>query len=712
MSYWYRTGTISVANGSTTVTGTLTGWNSTVRAGDMLHAGNNPAVEIASVTDNTHFELVEAWPYTTLSGANYGTELGPGWNDVTRLANDVATALASQAEILSGIGAPSDSLGSEGDRYFQDDAPNYYIKGEATWSDPIAIQGPTGATGATGPANSLAIGTVTTGTAGGSASATITGSAPSQTLNLTIPRGATGATGATGAQGPANSLTIGTVTTGDAGTSAAATITGTPPSQTLNLTIPKGDAGTNGADGADGADGSLVTATSTTSLTPALGSNVFTVASGLSFLPGMRVRGASTANLTTNWFSGIVLSYATTSLTISIGTLGPSVVSAADWNIALTGEIGPSSGGNVTGPESSTDLNLAAFNGTSGLLLQDAGVKVSDIIASAVAAATSPRNRCLNPILSIAQAGVASTSDGSYSGIDQWYVLTQTGAVASSQLTNVTDGVPNMGRLTQSQATAQRFGWAQVFENAAVKDLRSKSVTFAFKARMSASTILRYAIIEWTGTADSVTKDVVNSWTNTTFTTGQFFSGTSLTIAATGSVALTASTLTDATLSATISSSMNNIIIFAWTDSAQAQTVTLDIGNVFFGQGTSAPAVFDLPSYDDDLRRCSKFYVKITGDGTNAIPISNAGGITVSSTSFQGGIVYQVPMRAAPSISTSGSFEVRGNGFFSASAVSFSSITPTSAIVSMTISGATAGDGGIARIQAPGGGSVIFDSRL
>jgi hypothetical protein len=46
-----------------------------------------------------------------------------------------------------------------------------------------------------------------------------------------------------GRDGAPNSLAIGTVTTGAAGSAASATITGTAPSQTLNLTIPKGDAG-------------------------------------------------------------------------------------------------------------------------------------------------------------------------------------------------------------------------------------------------------------------------------------------------------------------------------------------------------------------------------------------------------------------------------------------------------------------------------------
>ena len=51
-----------------------------------------------------------------------------------------------------------------------------------------------GATGPTGPAPTLAIGTVTTGDPGTSASATITGTAPNYILNLTIPQGPTGPT--------------------------------------------------------------------------------------------------------------------------------------------------------------------------------------------------------------------------------------------------------------------------------------------------------------------------------------------------------------------------------------------------------------------------------------------------------------------------------------------------------------------------------------
>ena len=59
--------------------------------------------------------------------------------------------------------------------------------------------------------------------------------------------GATGPTGATGADAETPILTIGTVTTGDPGTEASATITGTAPDFVLNLTIPQGPTGPTGA---------------------------------------------------------------------------------------------------------------------------------------------------------------------------------------------------------------------------------------------------------------------------------------------------------------------------------------------------------------------------------------------------------------------------------------------------------------------------------
>ena len=82
--------------------------------------------------------------------------------------------------------------------------------------------GPQGSTGATGPANTLTVGTVTTLAAGELATIGITGTAPNQTVNFGIPNGADGATGdigiITSASAPANTevLWVDTSEAGDA----------------------------------------------------------------------------------------------------------------------------------------------------------------------------------------------------------------------------------------------------------------------------------------------------------------------------------------------------------------------------------------------------------------------------------------------------------------------------------------------------------------
>jgi hypothetical protein len=113
-------------------------------------------------------------------------------------------------------------------------------------------------------ASSLAIGTVTTLAAGSAATATITGLAPSQTLNLGIPtgpQGATGSTGATGATGPqgatgaTSTLAVGTVTSVANSGTASITNVGSSTAGTFDFVLRDGPTGPQGATGATGATG-------------------------------------------------------------------------------------------------------------------------------------------------------------------------------------------------------------------------------------------------------------------------------------------------------------------------------------------------------------------------------------------------------------------------------------------------------------------------
>ena len=80
--------------------------------------------------------------------------------------------------------------------------------------------------GPAGPANTLSIGNVT---ASETASAEITGTAPTQTLNLWLPKGDTGA------PGPATQVAVHSTETTAAGTNAVVTIEGVPPAQILKF---------------------------------------------------------------------------------------------------------------------------------------------------------------------------------------------------------------------------------------------------------------------------------------------------------------------------------------------------------------------------------------------------------------------------------------------------------------------------------------------
>lgn len=108
---------------------------------------------------------------------------------------------------------------------------NGFTGTEAEWL--ASLKGETGAT------PNISIGDVTTGQPGTNAEASVSGTPENPVMDFIIPRGDIGAT---------PNMTIGTVATGQEGTYAQATITGTPEDPVLNLTIPRGDTGDAGFD--------------------------------------------------------------------------------------------------------------------------------------------------------------------------------------------------------------------------------------------------------------------------------------------------------------------------------------------------------------------------------------------------------------------------------------------------------------------------------
>jgi hypothetical protein len=199
--------------------------------------------------------VASAWPPSATPTA--------GW--IYTLPDPVPTG--TPAGFLAGYGAQWDGAAWTNIGPVRGPAGPAGPQGAAGTAGSPGAAGTNGTNGTNGTAATITVGSVTTGAAGTSASVVNAGTSSAAVLNITIPRGDTGAAGAAGAagpQGPAGSagaagtaatVSVGTVTTGAAGSSASVTNVGTSAAAVLNITIPRGDTGAAGSAGAAGATG-------------------------------------------------------------------------------------------------------------------------------------------------------------------------------------------------------------------------------------------------------------------------------------------------------------------------------------------------------------------------------------------------------------------------------------------------------------------------
>ena len=281
------------------------------------------------------------------------------------------------------------------------------------------------------------------------------------------------------------------------------------------------------------------------------------------------------------------------------------------------------------------------------------------IVDRATGAVRLPNTALANPDLLInadgridqrAAGAAATTADDAYGGPDRWYSLTETASITVQRLSDGENGMPFFQRLTQTQASAQRLGRAQIIESGHCRHLRGQSLTLAGRLRSSSSQAIRYAVLEWTGTADSPTSDVVNSWTNGTFTAGQFFNSTTLNVLGVGALTPSASTWTDLTpLTVSAGSSMTNLIVLIWTEGTAAQNVTLDF-RLKLEAGATATR-FQPRGDGAELALCQRYYYRRQArSATDPINV-----FTAFSTTAIWGVFFDLPvqMRSVPTVALS-----------------------------------------------------------
>ena len=305
------------------------------------------------------------------------------------------------------------------------------------------------------------------------------------------------------------------------------------------------------------------------------------------------------------------------------------------------------------------------------------------------------KNAIINGDFAVAQRGTSFASgannDDAYT-LDRWYILSddndvidvtqETSVVPTNQLTAIALDV---------ETTNKKFGIAQIIEQKNCVGLIGNTVTLSFQAKVSATTKLdnvKCAIVAWSGTADTVTSDIISAWgvegTNPTLIADATYENSPANLNVTTSYA-------KYVVSAAVdTASTKNIIVFIWSDVTDTTAGDfLYITDVQLEKG-SAASDFEFLPIDVSLGRCQR-YCYVWG-GYDAYDFINLGA-TDSANRGEGALNFPVFMRTAPSItfsSTASQFRVlyfnAGSATAAAAtAMSADSISPTIARIMATV---------------------------
>jgi hypothetical protein len=295
------------------------------------------------------------------------------------------------------------------------------------------------------------------------------------------------------------------------------------------------------------------------------------------------------------------------------------------------------------------------------------------------------------------QRTVAATSDNTYFA-DRWVMLTQTASVTPSVLSSPEDAFARGIRITQTQVAAQRFGYLQVVESINCLNLRNAAVAASARVRISNSQAVRYAILAWTGTADTLgaSRDVVNDWTSATYTNGNFFISSSLTIVAVGASTPSANTWTTLpTITGTAPAGANNLLLFVWTEGTAAQNVTLDFDYNWLNQGGAIGVVQQRP-IQQELAICARYLPSVAFESSSGGRNYPGIGFSTTQASVSIALTTQPRTRLTGAVVTDATFFflVRASGGIATTAIAFENHVGTlpSAQVTATVASGIASD--------------------
>jgi hypothetical protein len=230
--------------------------------------------------------------------------------------------------------------------------------------------------------------------------------------------------------------------------------------------------------------------------------------------------------------------------------------------------------------------------------------------------------------------------------LDRFYILSDGNDIIDvTQTTTVPTGAKYSIGL-DVETVNKKFGIAQIIENANCFDAIGGNVTVSFQAKVSATTNLdniKCAIVAWSGTADTVTSDIISAWnvegTNPTLIANATYENTPANLNVTTSFATY-------TVTANVdTASTSNIILFIWSD-----VTTTSLGEFLYITGVqlekgSTATSFDYRPYTTELALCQRYFWRNKSGGSGA---SVGVGYLATATIFRGYAQFPVAMRTAP----------------------------------------------------------------
>ena len=284
------------------------------------------------------------------------------------------------------------------------------------------------------------------------------------------------------------------------------------------------------------------------------------------------------------------------------------------------------------------------------------------------------KNYLINGGFAVSQRGTSFTSgannDDAYT-LDRWYILSD--GNDAIDVTQDTTTVPTNGEFAIAldvETANKKFGIATIIENKDVIGLVGNTVTFSFKAKVSATTKLdnvKAAIVAWSGTADTVTSDIISAWgaegTNPTLIANATYENTP------ANLNLTTSYATYSVSAAVDTASTQNIILFIWSDVTDTTAGDfLYIAESKLELGSTATAFeYAGGTFQGELAACQRYFEIL--DTTNQ---NDWAGDYYTTTTPYAPIFWKVTKRGTPTVTlpAEGNFTV----FNSNSAITPSSV--------------------------------------